>query len=109
MGGRLGGAVLGIALLSGCTTATEVRVHNASAVEIDRLTIAGVDYGELRAGTMSDYRGLRMTLRYATLELEVAGRHLTGQTLNFGSRRFTYEITAIDVERGQLAIDVVPD
>lgn len=95
--------------LAACAGTAEVRVRNDSGTDFDALTIEGVEFGNLPAGATSDYRAVPLRLRYGALALEADGKRITGQTLNFGSSKFTYEIDVADLERGQLTIEVVAD
>ena len=106
---RIAAIATAILSLAGCAGTAEVRVRNDSAIDFDTLTIEGVDFGDLPAGATSDYQAVPLTLRYGALELEADGRRITGQTLNFGSDKFTYEIDIADLDRGHLAIEVVAD
>lgn len=99
----------GVLASGGCTTVREVRIQNASKVDYTGVRVAGQHYGDIAAGATSDYRPVEMRFRYAAIELEANGEQVTGQTLNFGSRRFTYCIDLADLEAGHLAIDVVRD
>ncbi len=106
---RITAIATAILTLAGCAGTAEVRVRNDSAIDFDALTIEGVDFGDLPAGTTSDYRPVVLTLRYGALELEADGKRITGQTLNLGSSKFTYEIDIADLDRGHLAIEVIAD
>ena len=82
-------AVWCLATLSGCATA-EIRVQNVSTVDHTDVSIAGQPYGDIAPGETSDYRSVRLKFRYAVLKMRADGRYVTGQTLNFVAKRFTY-------------------
>ena len=63
----------------------------------------------LPTGETSAYKKVRLSFRYAALEFKADGHKVTGQTLNFGAERFTYEIDIVDLEAGHLAIEVIPE
>ena len=102
-----------LTVLSACETEGEVeieiRIHNASTLDFTDVSIAGRDYGDIAAGETSAYKKVRLSFRYAALELKADGHKVTGQTLNFGAERFTYEIDIVDLEAGHLAIEVIPE
>ena len=87
----------------------EIRIHNASTLDFTDVSIAGRDYGDVAVGETSAYKKVRLSFRYAALEFRADGHRVTGQTLNFGADRFTYEIDIVDLEAGHLAIEVIPD
>jgi len=43
------------------------------------------------------------------MKMTIDEKYVTGQTLNIGSKSFTYEINIIDLEKGWLVIEVVRD
>ena len=77
--------------LSACATEgeveNEIRIHNASTLDSTDVSIAGRDYGDIAAGETSAYTKVRLSFRYAALELKADGHRVTGQTLNFGADR----------------------
>ena len=77
--------------LSACETEGEVeieiRIHNASTLDFTDVSIAGRDYGDIAVGETSAYTKVRLSFRYAALELKADGHRVTGQTLNFGADR----------------------
>ena len=87
--------------LSACATEGEVeieiRIHNASTLDFTDISVAGRDYGDIAAGETNAYKKVRLSFRYAALELTADGHRVTGQTLNFGADRFTYEIYIVDL------------
>ncbi len=99
--------------LSACETEGEVeieiRIHNVSTLDFTDVSIAGRDYGDIAADETSAYKKVRLSFRYAALEFKADGHRVTGQTLNFGADRFTYEIDIVDLAAGHLAIEVIPD
>ena len=99
--------------LSACETEgegeIEIRIHNASTFDFTDVSVAGRDYGDIAAGVTSAYKKVKLRFRYAALELTADGNKVTGQTLNLGAERFTYEIDIIDLEAGHLAIEVIPE
>ena len=64
-------------------------------------------FDDIAAGTCSEYVKVRTRLGYAVVKLTTDGRKVTGQTLNYGPKRFTYEIDVVDLLVGQLAINVI--
>ena len=99
--------------LSACATEGEVeieiRIHNASTLDSTDVSVAGWDYGDIAADETSAYKKVRLSFRYAALELKADGHKVTGQTLNLGAERFTYEIDIVDLEAGHMAIEVIPE
>ena len=87
----------------------EVRIHNASTHDFTDVSVAGRSYGDIPAGETSAYKTVGARFRYAALDLKADGYRVTGQTLNLGAERFTYEIDIIDLEAGHLAIEVVAE
>ena len=87
----------------------EVRIHNASTHDFTEVSVAGESYDDIPAGETSDYKTVGVRFRYAVLELKAGGHRVTGQTLNLGAERFTYEIDIVDLEAGHLAIEVVAE
>ncbi len=102
-----GVAVFCLALLCGCASVAQVRVQNISTLDFTNLSIAGQPYGDIAAGATTDYRSVDLTLGYAALKLTANGRYITGQTLNFRARRFTYRINVEDFDARQLAIQII--
>jgi len=96
-------------VLSGCGSARQIRVENVSTRNFTNVSIAGQSYGDIAPGEMSEYKNVKLAFRYAALKLHVDGKYVTGQTLNFGSKRFTYRIGVKDFDAGYLAIDMVRD
>ena len=95
------------AILGGCEMPVEVRLHNASDTDFEEVTVRGRDFGTVVVGDTTAYRVVPTRLRYADLALTAGGRRITGQTLNFGSRRFTYRIAIADLKAGQLRLEVI--
>ena len=99
--------------LSACETEGEVeieiRIRNASTLDFTDVSVAGQPYGDIAVGETTAYKKVRLSFRYAALELTADGHRVTGQTLNFGADRFTYEIDIVDLAAGHLAIEVIPD
>ena len=87
----------------------EVRIHNASTHDFTDVSVADQPFGDIPAGETSDYMTVGVRFGYAALELKADGHRVTGQTLNLGADRFTYEIDIVDLEAGHLAIDVVAE
>lgn len=87
----------------------EVRIINLSQFDFTEVSIGDQTYGDIATGATSDYRTVRTSLRYAVVKLTADGRKVTGQTLNLGAKRFTYEIDVVDLLAGQLKIEVVPE
>ena len=95
--------------LFGCRTATEIRIQNVSTLDYTEVSVAGQSYGNIAAGATSDYKSLGLRFRYAAIGLTADGHTVTGQTMNFGAKRFTYRIDTVDLAAGQLAIEVIGD
>lgn len=100
--------LLTAALLGGCQT-REIRVHNASTVDFTTLSVGDRTYDSLPAGSVSDYRDVTLRFRYATIWLTARGRRVSGQTLSFGADRFTHRIDIVDLDKGHLAIRIIPE
>ena len=96
-----------LVVLCGCGSMTQIRVENISTRDFTNVSIAGQAYGDIAPGEMSDYKGVKLKFRYAALKLHVDGRYVTGQTLTFGAKRFTYRIGVKDFDAGYLAIDMI--
>ena len=99
--------------LAGCgpggDVAVEVRIANVSQFDFTAVSVADVDFGDIPIGATSEYMRVRTSLRYAVVNLTADSRKITGQTLNLGANRFTYEIDVVDLLAGQLKIEVVPE
>ena len=87
----------------------EVRIHNISQFDFTEVSVSDESFGDIAAGASSDFVTVTTRLGYAIVKLTADGRKVTGQTLNYGAQRFTYEIDVVDLLAGQLAINVVPD
>lgn len=101
--------VAGIVMLYGGKTEVAIRVENISSLDFTEVRVAGQHYGDIAAGATSPYERVEVRFRYAVIGLTADGRTITGQTLNLGSKRFTYRIDVVDLRAGQLAIKVVRD
>ena len=87
----------------------EVRINNISQYDFTDVSVADQSFGDIDAGGSSDYVIVTTRFGYAVVKLTADGRKVTGQTLNMGAKRFTYEIDVVDLLAGQLAISVVPE
>ena len=87
----------------------EVRINNVSQFDFTDVSVADQPYGDIAAGGRSDYMKVKTRLGYAVIKLTADGRKVTGQTLNLGAERFTFEIDVVDLLAGQLAIRVVAE
>ena len=87
----------------------EVRIANVSQFDFTAVSVADVEFGDIPIGATSAYKRVRTSLRYAVIKLTADGRKVTGQTLNLGANRFTYEIDVVDLLAGQLKIEVIPE
>lgn len=99
--------VFGLLGLNACTTATEIRIHNASTLDYAEIEVAGEPYGELAAGTTGEYRSVSLRAGYAALSFTADGQRVTGQALSLGARRYTWRIDVVDLAKGWLDIEVV--
>ena len=93
----------------GSSAEIEVRINNISQFDFTDVSVADEPFGDIAAGSRSDYVKVRTRLGYAIVKLTADGRKVTGQTLNYGAKRFTYEIDVVDLLAGQLAINVIPE
>ena len=93
----------------GSSAEIEVRVNNISQFDFTDVSVADEAFDDIAAGTRSEYAKVRTRLGYAVVKLTTDGRKVTGQTLNYGAKRFTYEIDVVDLLAGQLAISVIPE
>lgn len=93
--------------LCGCATTTEIRIQNVSTYGFTGVRIAGQPYGEIAPGATTDYRSVKRKCGYLAMRLTADGRGITGQTLTFGSKRFTYRIGVKDCAARQLAIEII--
>ena len=98
-----------LSALLGCRTATEIRIQNVSTLDYTEVSVAGQSYGNIAAGATSDYKSLGLRFRYAAIGLTADGHTVTGQTMNFGAKRFTYRTDTVDLAADQLAIEVIGD
>lgn len=102
-----------LAGLSACgpggTAEIEVRINNISQFDFTDVSVADQSFGDIAAGGSSDFVIVTTRFGYAVVKLTADGRKVTGQTLNMGAKRFTYEIDVVDLLAGQLAISVVPE
>jgi len=87
----------------------EVRINNISQYDFTDVSVADQDFGDIAAGGSSDFVIVTTRFGYAVVKLTADGRKVTGQTLNVGANRFTYDIDVVDLLAGQLAISVVPE
>ena len=69
---------------------------------------ASVEFN-IPAGATSEYKNVKTILSYAAMKMTIDGTYVTGQTLNMGSKSFTYDIDIIDLEKGWLKIDIIRD
>ena len=99
--------VLALLGLGACTTATEIRIHNASTLDYAEIEVAGEPFGELAAGTTGEYRSVSLRAGYAALSFTADGQRVTGQALSLGARRYTWRIDVVDLAKGWLDIEVV--
>ncbi len=102
-------AVACLVVVCGCAPLKQIRVQNVSTQNFTHVSIAAQDYGAIAPGEMTDYKNVKLKFRYAALKLHVDGTYVTGQTLNFGAKRFTYRIGVEDLARSRLAIELVRD
>ncbi len=104
---------LNLSTLSACgpgsSAEIEIRINNISQFDFTEVSVADQPFDDLAAGTRSDYVKVRTRLGYAVVKLTADGRKVTGQTLNYGAKRFTYEIDVVDLLAGQLAVNVIPE
>ena len=117
IGRRLRGAcaaLLGLWLLAALTACgsgglaeIEIRINNISQYDFTDVSVGDRSFGDIAAGGSSDYATVTTRFGYAVVRLTADGRKVTGQTLNMGAKRFTYEIDVVDLLAGQLAIEVV--
>ena len=109
-------ALLGVWILGGLSACgpgsvseIEVRINNISQFDFTEVSVADRPFGDIAAGARSDYVIVTTRLGYAVVKLTADGRKVTGQTLNYGAKRFTYEIDVVDLLAGQLTINVIPE
>ncbi len=99
--------VFGLLDLNACTSATEIRIHNASTLDFAEIEVAGEAFGELAAGTTGEYRAVPLRAGYAAMSFKADGQRVTGQALSLGARRYTWRIDVVDLAKGWLDIEVV--
>ena len=87
----------------------EICINNISQFDFTDVSVADQSFGDIAAGASSDYVTVGTRFGYAVVKLTADGRKVTGQTLNMGAKRFTYEIDVVDLLAGQLAISVTPE
>ena len=89
-------------LMSGCASSVAVRIHNNTAVDFIDVTIAGQNYGDIAAGSTSEYQDVESTCRYAVVRLTANGHRVNAQSLYLGAKRFTHQIEIKDLAAGHL-------
>ncbi len=93
----------------GSCFAIEVRVENLSDKTFENVHLSSTNFGNITPNETSEFLQVDSFLRYVILKLYIDGKYLTGQTLNFGSTAFTYQIKIKDADKGLLDIKVVPE
>ena len=95
--------------MTGCFSVAQVRIQNVSPVDFHEVELGDTSYGEVPAGTATEYKPVRLVplLRYADLRLTARGHRVIGETLMHRARRFTHRVDIIDLEAGQLDIEVI--
>lgn len=93
--------------LFGCRAATEICVRNTSTLDFADVSVAGQPFGDIAAGMTSEYKIVRLRSKYASIALAADGHKVTDQTLNFGTKRFTYRIDVVNLGAGHLAKEVM--
>ena len=89
--------------------AVAVRIANVSQFDFTEVSVADADFGDIPVGATSAYKTVHTRFRYAVVKLTAGNHNVTGQTLNLGGSRFTYEIDVVDIAAGQLQIEVAPE
>ncbi|MBT3502765.1 MAG: hypothetical protein HOB40_01880 [Candidatus Marinimicrobia bacterium] len=98
-----------LTIFSTYSSAKSIRIYNISDRDFKNVSIMKQSYGDIHAGETSDYKKVKTVLSYAAMKMTIDEKYVTGQTLNIGSKSFTYEINIIDLEKGWLVIEVVRD
>ena len=69
----------------------------------------GQPFGEIPSGDITDYKPVNLRARYAAMKFTADGKYMTSQTLNFRSKRFTYQIHVKDFDKGHPTIKIIRD
>ena len=95
--------------MTGCFRIAHVRIQNVSSVDFHEVELGDTTYGEITAGEVTEYKPVRLVpmLRYADLRLTARGHRVTGTTLMHRATRFTHRVDIIDLDAGQLDIEVI--
>ena len=81
---------------------TEIRVRNASRVDLKDVVIDGETFGDIKRDGMTEYRTSEFVHRYASASLSADSRPLGNQPIVYGfetalgSGRFTFVLTVQD-------------
>lgn len=118
-------ALLVTVLLASCSSvpttmdAVEIRIANESGIRFDQVIVgfpAGQeDYGAIPARSSSGYRRIERAYRYAFIEVQVAGRKLVLQPIDYVGEslledgRYTYVLDVDEVDPDHLILSLRND
>ena len=89
-----------------CASIVEIRIENTSLNDYNLVFVGDTFYGDILSGEISEFQPIKLNFNYTHLKLIIDGKRITGQTLNFGSDKFTYAIDLKNLEKRQLKIDI---
>ena len=92
----------------------EIRVHNASDMDFDRVRVVfpernEVDYGRLARGALSAFRATGHAYRYAHIDVRVGDRHYSLEPIDYVGEqpltpgRYTY---VLGIDSGRLTVEL---
>jgi hypothetical protein len=102
----------------GSSGATEIRLRNATGLDIDAVTVAfpagSVEYGSISQGSSSTYQAVDSAYRYAYIDARSGDRHMVLQPIDFVGEellepgRYTWVLTS-DPEHQYLGLELKRD
>lgn len=93
-------------IFSNCASIVEIRIENKSLKDYNLVFVGDTFYGDILSDEISDFHPIKLKFKYTHLKLLIDGKRFTGQTLNFGSDKYTYIIDLNNLEKRQLKIDI---
>jgi hypothetical protein len=91
--------VLMTALLVGTCHAAEIRVLNDSGADMKIVIVGTIDYGDIKAGAVTDYQHWDEAYRYAYVSVIAEGKRIESVPIDYvgesrlGEGKFTYVLT----------------
>jgi hypothetical protein len=93
----------------GCQSTAQIRIENVSKHHLTKVRIMGQPFGEIPSGDITDFKPVNLRGRYAAMKFTADGKYMTSQTLNFGSKKFTYQLDIKDFEKGHPTIKLIQE